>query len=96
VHLLASAVKKDYGAGQKMGHVTFKHVLPGVGSMDGESRMVRPLCTNRMLPFEGLGGYAPGPADRSLLSSACCGTDAGAATAAICEKTLTTKIGVVF
>jgi hypothetical protein len=52
----------------------------------GESRMVRPLCTNRMLPPRGTdartGGPAIGPADRSLLSSADCGTDAGAATAA--------------
>jgi hypothetical protein len=31
------------------------------------------------------GEPAPGPADRSLLSSACCGTDAGAATAAMRE-----------
>jgi hypothetical protein len=33
VHLLAGAVKEDYGAGPKMGHVTCRHVLPGVGSM---------------------------------------------------------------
>jgi hypothetical protein len=33
VQLLAGAVKEDYGAGPKMGHVTCRHVLPGVGSM---------------------------------------------------------------
>ena len=31
------------------------------------------------------GGPALGPADRSLLSSSCCGTDAGVATAAMRE-----------
>jgi hypothetical protein len=30
---LAGAVKEDYGAGPKMGHMTCRHVLPGVGSM---------------------------------------------------------------
>jgi hypothetical protein len=33
VHLLAGTVKEDYGAGPKMGLVTCRHVLPGVGSM---------------------------------------------------------------
>jgi hypothetical protein len=33
VHLLVGAVKEDYGAGSKMGHVTCRPVLPGVGSM---------------------------------------------------------------
>jgi hypothetical protein len=81
VLLLAGAVKEDYGAGSKMGNVTCIHVLPGVESKGSPERMLPPRGTNART-----GGPALiGPADRSLNSSACCGTDAGAATAAMQE-----------
>ena len=34
MHLLAGAVKEDYEAGLKMVHVTCRHVMPSVGSME--------------------------------------------------------------
>jgi hypothetical protein len=40
VHLLAGAVKEDYGAGPKMGHVSCRYVLPGV--QNGPSPVYEP------------------------------------------------------
>jgi hypothetical protein len=87
VHLLAGAVKEDYGAGPKRGHVTYRHVLPGVvsmGSPEWSVPCVRTGCSPRGTNAR-TGGPVLGPAERSHLSSAYCGMDAGAATAAIRE-----------
>jgi hypothetical protein len=77
VHLLAGAVKEDYGAGPKMVHVT----ADTWGVQDGPSTVYEPDDPPRGTDAR-TGAPVLGPADRSLLSSAYCGTDAGAATAA--------------
>jgi hypothetical protein len=70
-------------------HVTCRDVLPGVGAWgvqqkNGPSPVYEPDASPRGTDVR-TGGLALGPADRSLLFSACCGTDAGAATAALRE-----------
>jgi hypothetical protein len=84
VHLLAGAVKEDYVAGPKMAHVTADtccQVWGAWGVQDGPSTVNEPNAPPRGTDAR-TGGTALGPADRSILSSAYCGTDAGAATAA--------------
>jgi hypothetical protein len=84
VHLLAGAVKEDYGAGPKMAHViadTCCQVWGAWGVQNGPSTVYEPDAPPGGTDAR-TGGTALGPADRYLLSSACCGMDAGAATAA--------------
>jgi hypothetical protein len=84
VHLVAGAVKEDYGAGPKMAHVTAdtcRQVWGAWGVQDGPSTVYEPDAPPRGTDAR-TGGPALGPADRSFISSAYCGTDAGAATAA--------------
>jgi hypothetical protein len=72
-------------------------VRPGVGSM-GIPEWSVPVCEPDAPPRgtdARTGGPALGPADRSLLSSACCGTELESLLLP-CEKTFATKIGVVF
>jgi hypothetical protein len=78
VHLLAGAMKKDYGAGTKM---VQKRAARRV--QNGSSPVYEPDAPPSRGTDARTGGPALGPADHSLLSSACCGTDAGAATAAM-------------
>jgi hypothetical protein len=85
VHLLAGAVKEDYGAGPKMGYVMCRHVLPGVGSMGSpEGTDVR------------TGGPALGPTDRSLYFLLLTVERMLEPLLLPCEKTFRTKIEVVF
>jgi hypothetical protein len=74
VHLLAGAVKEDYGAGPNMGHVTYQ-VWGAWGVQNSPSPVYEPEAPPRGTDAR-TGGPALGPTDRSLLSSAYCGTDA--------------------
>jgi hypothetical protein len=53
VHLLAGAVKEDYGVVWSEDGACDVQTRAARCGEHGESIMVRPLCTNRMLPLEG-------------------------------------------
>jgi hypothetical protein len=70
--------ERDYGAGPKMAHVTADtccQVWRAWGVQDGSSTVYEPNAPPRGTATR-TGGPALGPADRSLLSSVYCGTDA--------------------